>query len=191
MMYYRGLGASITNPYFSFTDRNKRPPRDPVNACLSFGYTLLLRTAESMLQKAGLDIHLGAIHGISRKMPSLALDFIEEFRPVVVDRVVLSLINRRQLAVEDFEDPYIDFGAIGAPIRKDEEEQKDKVQAVYLGPVGKAVFLKEFYAQWRRKLFYLPRDKRFTLKDIMEIQAFNVANAISDNCDYSPFLLQR
>lgn len=88
---------------FDFTARNRRPPRDPVNALLSFAYALLAKDCFSALCTVGFDPYCGFYHGTGRHgRPSLALDLMEEFRSVVADSVVLTLINNRTLTPEDF-----------------------------------------------------------------------------------------
>jgi CRISPR-associated protein Cas1 len=82
---------------FIFTGRNRRPPLDEVNALLSFMYTLLAHDVRSALETVGLDPAVGFLHRDRPGRPGLALDMMEEFRPVIADRLVLSLINRRQL----------------------------------------------------------------------------------------------
>lgn len=88
---------------FSFRDRNRRPPLDPVNALLSFVYTLLAHDVRSALETVGLDPAVGFLHRDRPGRPGLALDLMEEFRPVIADRLVLSLINRRQIGAKGFE----------------------------------------------------------------------------------------
>lgn len=88
---------------FAFTGRSRRPPLDPVNALLSFLYTLLVHDCRSALETVGLDPAVGYLHRERPGRPSLALDMMEELRPVVADRLALSLINRRQLQAKDFE----------------------------------------------------------------------------------------
>ena len=87
---------------FSFTTRSRRPPKDPVNAMLSFGYALLMRDCAAALAGAGLDPALGFLHEDRPGRLGLALDLMEEFRVPVVDRLVLSLINRGQVTVDGF-----------------------------------------------------------------------------------------
>ena len=88
---------------FAFTHRSRRPPLDPVNALLSFLYTLLVHDYRSALESVGLDPAVGFLHRERPGRPSLALDLMEELRPVLADRLALSLINRRQLVASDFE----------------------------------------------------------------------------------------
>jgi CRISPR-associated protein Cas1 len=87
---------------FVFTERNRRPPLDEVNALLSFVYTLLVHDVRSALETVGLDPAVGFLHRDRPGRPGLALDMMEEFRPVIADRLVLSLINRRQVTKKGF-----------------------------------------------------------------------------------------
>jgi CRISPR-associated protein Cas1 len=88
---------------FDFTTRNRRPPRDPVNSLLSFAYALLCKDCFSALCTVGFDPYHGFYHGTGRHgRPSLALDLMEEFRAVIADSVVLTLINNRVVTPEDF-----------------------------------------------------------------------------------------
>ncbi len=103
--YYGVFGSLILSDRSSltFTRRSRRPPTDPVNALLSFLYTLLVHDCRSALESVGLDPAVGYLHRDRPGRPSLALDLIEELRPVLADRLALSLINRRQLDADDFE----------------------------------------------------------------------------------------
>ncbi|MBF8378397.1 type I-C CRISPR-associated endonuclease Cas1 [Alicyclobacillus mali] len=99
----RHLLAPSVRDALSFDGRNRRPPRDPVNAVLSFLYSLITRDAESALLGVGLDPQIGFLHTLRPGRPSLALDLVEEMRPILADRVMLSLFNRRQLQSSDFQ----------------------------------------------------------------------------------------
>lgn len=113
----RGSEGEAANVYFSVFDhllripepemrwkgRSRRPPLDPVNALLSFFYTLLTHDCRSACESVGLDPAVGFLHRDRPGRPSLALDLMEELRPVLADRLAVSLINRRQLTSKDFE----------------------------------------------------------------------------------------
>ena len=88
--------------YFKFTGRSKRPPLDAVNAMLSFVYGLLANETEAALEGVGLDPAVGFLHKDRPGRPSLALDLMEEFRPWLADRLVLSMINMKQVKPENF-----------------------------------------------------------------------------------------
>ncbi len=93
----------VPDPLMHFGGRSRRPPLDRVNAVLSFLYTLLTHDCRSAAEAVGLDPAVGFLHRDRPGRPSLALDLMEELRPVFADRLALSLINRRQLTADDFE----------------------------------------------------------------------------------------
>ncbi|MEA3493566.1 MAG: type I-C CRISPR-associated endonuclease Cas1c [Candidatus Margulisiibacteriota bacterium] len=88
--------------HFSFSERNRRPPLDKVNCLLSFIYTLIMHDIRSALETVGLDSYVGFLHRDRPGRAGLALDMMEEFRPFIGDRLVLSLINRRQVDNKGF-----------------------------------------------------------------------------------------
>jgi CRISPR-associated protein Cas1 len=97
--YFAALGLLLPEP-LGFAGRNRRPPLDVVNAALSFGYTLLLGEAVAALAAAGLDPAIGLLHLPADRRPSLALDLVEEFRPLVVDQVVVTAARAGRLGPE-------------------------------------------------------------------------------------------
>lgn len=98
------------SPLLGFAGRNRRPPRDAFNALLSFFYTMLTHDCRSALESVGLDPAVGFLHRDRPGRASLALDLAEEFRPLLGERLALSLINRRQLNERDFQT--FDNGAV-------------------------------------------------------------------------------
>ncbi len=102
--YFGAYGRMLRGgPEMDFSERSRRPPRDPVNALLSFGYTLLLGQCAAAAQLVGLDPYVGFLHSAQYSKPALALDLMEEFRTPVVDSVVLTLVNNRVLEAKDFD----------------------------------------------------------------------------------------
>ncbi|MCF3652543.1 type I-C CRISPR-associated endonuclease Cas1c [Synoicihabitans lomoniglobus] len=93
---------TIDGPTFRFTTRSRRPPLDPINALLSFLYSLLAHDLRSACEASGLDAAVGFLHRDRPGRAGLALDLMEEFRAVIADRLALTLINRRQLTSADF-----------------------------------------------------------------------------------------
>ena len=93
----------VSDDAFRYTKRTRRPPMDPLNTMLSFVYSLLSHDARSACEAAGLDAAVGFLHRDRPGRPGMALDLMEEFRSFLADRLVLSLINRRQVAPSDFE----------------------------------------------------------------------------------------
>jgi CRISPR-associated protein Cas1 len=88
---------------FALDGRTRRPPRDRTNAVLSFLYALVRAESSSALEGVGLDPQVGFLHALRPGRPALALDLMEEFRPVLADRLALTLVNRRQLKAEHFD----------------------------------------------------------------------------------------
>lgn len=102
-VYFGVFDRLLSAPDVSFAQRSRRPPRDPVNALLSFLYTLLRSECEAALEGVGLDPQVGFLHALRPGRPALALDLMEEFRPGLADRLALTLLNRRQLGLQHFE----------------------------------------------------------------------------------------
>ncbi len=134
---------------FSFSDRNRRPPLDPVNALLSFIYTLLTHDVRSALETVGLDPSVGFLHRDRPGRPSLALDLVEEFRSVIGDRLVLSLINRRQVDAKGFKraengSVVMDDATRKVVLVEYQNRKQDEVFHPYIGeklPVGLLYFV--------------------------------------------------
>lgn len=98
-----GHMVRVDRPTFDLRGRTRRPPRDRINSVLSFLYALLKNECVAALEGVGLDPQVGYLHALRPGRPALALDLMEEFRPVVADRLALTLVNRRQLGAEHFD----------------------------------------------------------------------------------------
>lgn len=101
--HFGGMFKGGQSPPFVFCSRNRRPPTDPVNALLSFGYALLTKEFTIACLGVGLDPFQGFFHAIRYGRPALALDLMEEFRPLIVDSAVLRVLNNGEVRPEDFE----------------------------------------------------------------------------------------
>ncbi len=104
--YFRVFGCMVRGDRESFTlhGRTRRPPRDRINSVLSFLYALVRAECNSALEGVGLDPQVGFLHTLRPGRPALALDLMEELRPVMADRLALTLVNRKQLKAEHFEE---------------------------------------------------------------------------------------
>lgn len=150
-LYFSVFDHLIRSPdeAFRWQWRSRRPPLDPINTLLSFLYTLLTHDCRAACESVGLDPAVGFLHRDRPGRPSLALDLMEEFRPVFVDRLALTLINRRQIRTRDF-----DIKDSGAVILSDEarktvlsawqERKRDERLHPFLGekaPLGLVPYL--------------------------------------------------
>lgn len=160
--YFQGFARALSAPGFSFTGRNRYPPRDPVNAALSFGYALLQTRCEQAVLTAGLDLYVGFLHEATRGAPAMALDLMEELRPVV-DRVVLTVFNRRQLAPDDFREP-LEEELEGVTLDPGE-------RAVYLSDTGRTILLRAWEAELDRLWTHPIRGDRWPLRELPLQQA--------------------
>ncbi len=154
---------------FSFQERNRRPPLDNVNCLLSFLYTLLVHDIRSALESVGLDPAVGFLHRDRPGRPSLALDIMEEFRPFLADRLVLSLINLRQVQEKGFEKS--DSGAV---LMNDETRKKVLVA----------------YQERKQEEIVQPfLDEKVTIGILFHIQALLLARYLRGDIDgYPPFI---
>ncbi|MFP5269750.1 type I-D CRISPR-associated endonuclease Cas1d [Coleofasciculus sp.] len=170
--YFGVFNQLLRTTSFRFEARRRRPPTDPVNALLSFGYSLLRHDVQSAVNIVGFDPYLGYLHCQYYGRPSLALDLMEEFRPLVVDAVVLSAINLGKLTPDDFTTETLS-------------------NAVLLSPAGRKVFLK-LYEQKKQSEFKHPVLKRkCTYQEAFEIQARLLAKYLMGEIKkYPPLVLK-
>ncbi len=138
--YFGAFGHMLASQEkaLAFCQRSRRPPLDPVNAMLSFVYTLLAHDVSAACQSVGLDPQVGFLHRDRPGRPSLALDLMEELRPVLADRLVATLINRRQVSAKDFQTSGSGAVTMSDACRKQvivayQERKKQEVQHAFLG----------------------------------------------------------
>jgi CRISPR-associated protein Cas1 len=148
-LYFQAFPHLITNPRFSFTGRNRRPPLDPVNALLSFVYTLLTNEVLTAIKRVGLDPYLGSLHEPAYGRPSLACDLVEEWRVFLGDRLVLGLLNRRSVDPDDFV-----YRKVPTTDYVDEKDLKSK-RPVEMKP-GICRALLKSYEEWMNKRILVP-----------------------------------
>jgi len=133
--YFRAFGCMVREERHAFTPsgRTRRPPRDRINALLSFLYALLRSECESALEGVGLDPQVGFLHTLRPGRPALALDLMEELRPVLADRLALTLVNRRQVRASGFRElpggaVYLDDDTRRAVIGAWQQRKSDAVE---------------------------------------------------------------
>jgi len=177
----RGYEGGGSGQYFSvlpllfkddwrFSKRVRRPPTDPVNSLLSLGYTLLMNDMSSAVNTVGFDPYIGYLHADKYGKPSLVLDLIEEFRPVIVDSIVLELLNRHSLKMKDF---------------------VKNMEAYYLTNKGMKIFLSKYEERKNTKIIHPTFGYKATLKRCLELQARLFSKLLlSDIDNYMPFMVK-
>lgn len=154
---------------FSFHGRNKRPPLDNVNALLSFVYTLLTNSISSALEIVGLDPYVGCLHTERPGRVSLSLDLIEELRPVIADRFVLSLINKKMISKKDF--------------------KKKENGAVLMDDAARKIILAEWQNKKKETLTHPFLKEKIEWGMVPYVQAMLLARYLRGDLDgYPPFL---
>lgn len=152
---------------FDFDGRNRRPPRDPVNALLSFGYAMLVKDVATTLVAVGFDPYMGFYHQPRYGRPALALDLMEEFRPLVVDSVVLGAVNTGAIKRGDF----VCRGG-----------------AVALTPAGRSAFLRAYERRMDELVSHPVFGYRISYRRVLEVQVRLLARHLSGELDnYPPF----
>ncbi len=179
----RGLEGAAANAYFRvfdqmilrqkeaffFHERNRRPPLDNVNAMLSFAYNLLANDCASALEGVGLDAYVGFLHRDRPGRASLALDLMEELRPCMADRFVLTVINNRLLFDSDF--------------------VKSESGAVRMTDEGRRKFLKHWQERKQDSITHPFLEEKLPWGLVPYVQALLLARYLRDDLDaYPPFL---
>ncbi len=160
--------SSTTRDRFFFSGRNRRPPRDPVNALLSLTYSILANDCAAALWSAGLDPAVGIMHSPRVGRDSLAMDLMEEFRPFFADRLILSLLNLKQMGARDF-----DFFEGGS---------------VLLSDTGRKKFLGEYEKRKFEEIQHSLLKERVAIGLLPHVQARLLARAIRSGGEYVPFV---
>lgn len=165
---YFGVFREALRPEMAFEKRTRRPPRDPANALLSFGYTLLTQNLMTACEVVGLDPYDGFFHADKYGRPALALDLVEEFRGPVVDSVVRLVINKRMIEPDDFE-----------PGHKG---------GTYLRDRAMTTFLRQYSHRLNTAILHPRYGRRLTYQKVFEVQARLLAKTIQGELDrYRPF----
>lgn len=169
--YFQCFGKLIADQNrWPFARRIKRPPTDPVNSLLSFGYSLLTNQVADAVQIVGFDHFVGYLHSSFYGRPALALDVMEEFRPIIVDSVVLTLLNNRMLAPDDF---VVEVGAY----RLKQERRK--------------VFFTKFEERLHEEVSHPLFGYKATYRRCLELQVRLVAKRLTGEIEeYPPFLIK-
>jgi CRISPR-associated protein Cas1 len=166
--YFAALRGALRDE-MSFERRTRRPPRDPANALLSLGYTLLTQDLISACEIVGLDSYDGFYHSDKYGRPALALDLVEEFRSVIVDSVVLNLVNRRRLTNRDFE--------------------AEADGGIMLNRKGLRTFFRAYAARLNTSIQVPGVDHPLTYQKLFEVQARKLRKVIEGSEEsYAPYL---
>ncbi len=180
--YFATFGDLIKGTGFSFNGRNRRPPKDEINALLSLGYTFLMNQIMTATYICGLDPYYGALHEAAYGRQSLVLDLMEEFRPLV-DNLVLRLINRREIRAEHFK-----YNLLPDEESEDDDiDQETKRLPVCMSHDGMKILITAFAKMVNSKFQLTEPQGLWTLKDIFLLQARKLSHQFEQQKPYTSF----
>lgn len=160
---------------WGFERRACYPPTDPINALLSFSYSMLLRDVTTACELIGLDPYIGFFHVIDYGRPSMALDLMEEFRPIVADSIVLEAVNRPFVGLRDFE--IVDLSEAEEE-RPEDQEPRSSTQAVYLAREGREKLIQLYETRVNEQVFAASDGERVSYRALFQLQAQKMARFI-------------
>ncbi|RMD59184.1 CRISPR-associated endonuclease Cas1, partial [Candidatus Parcubacteria bacterium] len=167
--YFRVFPCLIKGEW-GFKKRQRRPPRDPVNALLSFGYSLLTNQAASAVNVVGLDPFVGYLHSSQYGKPAMALDIMEPYRPLIVDSTVITLINNGMLTRDDF---------------------REQLGAWQLTKRGRRVFLQKYEDRLNTTIVHPEFGYSVTYRRCLELEARLVSKwLMGEISEYKPMVVR-
>ncbi len=164
-LYYSSYNIILNNPEFKFTKRTRRPPKDALNAMISFGNTLIYQKIANEIYKTKLDIRISYLHSATRRYENLNLDISEILKPILVDKIIFSLINKRIIDVK------VHF--------------EKRNNGVYLNKEGKYIFID----QLNKKLnsIITINNKKISYQEILRLEVLKLLRYFKYNEEYEPF----
>lgn len=168
-LYYSCFTKITKNKDFSFIERSTRPPKDPINAIMSYGYSLLYTLIANALFRSRLHISLPIIHSNIRREEGLQYDIADIFKPVVVDRLFFRLINKNQISINHF-------------------DKTDK--GVYLNKEGAQIFIEEFEGLLKNTISLSSSKRKLSYRSIISAEIHKISNHIFLNKEYNSFKMK-
>lgn len=160
--YFQAL-SKLVDPSFSFKGRSRRPPQDEFNAMLGFGYTVLMNELYGKIEARGLNPYFGFLHNDRERHPTLVSDLMEEWRAIIVDATVMSLVNGHEIRKEHF--------------RKETEE----FEGYYLTDEGMKIFLNKLEKKMRTKTgYFMQENGEVSFRRALELQVGKFSHAIEE-----------
>lgn len=166
---YFACWQNMVGKQWTFNGRNRRPPTDPVNSLLSFAYALLQGQVMAAVNVAGLDPYIGYLHEVHHGQPAMVLDLMEEFRALFADNLVLSLLHKKEIQPQDFNE------SLGAYRLKDN---------------AKKIFLQAFDKKMNDEFKHPVFDYRCTYRRAIELQARLLSRHLQEGVPYKPLSLR-
>ncbi len=165
--YYNSFDEIIKNENFEFEIRSKRPPKNNLNALISFGNSLLYTVCLSEIYKTHLDPRIGILHNTNFRRFSLNLDVAEIFKPIIVDRVIFTLLNKGMIKENHFE---------------------DKLNGIILNKKGSEIFLHEFDERLRITIFNKKLKRNVSYRSLIRLELYKIEKHLMEDEEYKSFI---
>ncbi len=172
--YFKSLNLLVESKDFKFKGRSRRPPKDAFNSMLSLGYTILMNDVYGAIEGRGLSPYFAFIHQDREKHPTLASDLIEEWRPVIVDSVVMSLVNGNEISINNF-------------------YRNDKTEGVFFDKIGMKTFIVKLEKRMETSIKYLNYiNYSVTFRRAIDMQVLQLCKAIEEGKPeiYQPIIIR-
>jgi len=166
-MYYGTFNRILDDEAFAFTTREKRPPSNPINALISFGNSMLYVTALSEIYRTQLDPRIGYLHATNERSFSLNLDIADVFKPVLVDRTIFTLVNKRQLGGDDF---------------------AEELGGVYLKEKGRQVFVSAFEGRLQETYMHRALKRKVSYRYTLRLECYKLYRHFIGEQEYTGFV---
>lgn len=165
--YYEAFNMIIDKPDFTFNGRNRRPPRDRINALISFGNTILYTAVLSEIYKTHLDPRIGYLHTTNFRRFTLNLDIAEIFKPILVDRLIFSLLGRNMLKASHFE---------------------SKLDGILLNDNGRKLFLQEWEDKIKTTIKHRELGREVSYRRLIRLELYKLEKHLMGEKEYEPFV---
>ncbi len=168
-LYYKAFDLITEDDFFRFETRSRRPPKNRMNALISFGNSIMYTAVLSEIYKTHLDPRIGFLHTSNFRRFSLNLDIAEIFKPIIVDRVIFTLINKKMLNAKMFE---------------------EKLSKVVLNDKGKKIFIEEMENRFKSTIKHKTLKRNVSYRHLILLEAYKLEKHLMDERKYQPFIAQ-
>ena len=198
-LYFSVFRLNINPEWAVFKGRSMNPPRDNVNAVMSFLYTLLKYRVDSFVEMEGLDPYAGYLHTLEYGKRSLTFDLMEEYRASVCDTLCCALFNLGVLTGNDFEEVDFSVKSDDAPLHQSEADQSETqeietneaIKGVLLSKQGAKKVAEKFEEKMESEIFYPPENERLSYQKVIAHQVHQFRRVLqNEEAEYKPFIIR-
>jgi CRISPR-associated protein Cas1 len=194
-LFFEGFPYAIFPDWAKFNGRSMHPPKDNVNAVLSFLYTLILFRVDTAIESAGLDPYVGYLHTLDYGKRSLTYDLMEEYRTPIADRLTVTMFNKNILEWSDFAKVNFSKDSDDFPLSEGEKNEENTITSEKEGVLLTKKGIKKVIAQFEKKLeediFYKPLEKRISYRKLILEQAKHFKRVVNnEEANYLPLVIK-